>query len=156
MAWRTIAAAGIVVAGAFGAISLIALEGREVVLVRTVDEHGTVHDTRTWIAEDGEGIWIEAATPDRPFARHIARSAQAEIVRDRDVRRYAASIADNPAGHERIRALLAEKYGWADCWIGLLQDTSGSVAVRFVAPGKGTYESQPTSKTSCACAARPP
>ena len=35
------------------------------------------------------------------------------------------------AGHRRIRRLLAEKYGWADTWIGLLTDTSRSVAVRL-------------------------
>ena len=137
MRWRTIVVPVLLLAALFGVVTLIALEGQEVVLVRTVDARGAVHDTRTWIAEDGEGIWIEAATPDRPFAQHIARSAQAEIVRGRQVRRYAAVIADNPAGHQRIRALLAQKYGWADCWIGLLQDTSESVAVRFVEPGKG-------------------
>jgi hypothetical protein len=27
--------------------------------------------------------------------------------------------------------LLAEKYGWADWWVGLLQDTSQSVAVKL-------------------------
>jgi hypothetical protein len=138
MPWRTTVVPVLLLAALVGSITLMALEGQEVVLVRTVDEHGTVHDTRTWIAEDGDGIWIEAATPDRPFARHIARSAQAEIVRNRETRSYAATIAENPAGHERVRALLARKYGWADCWIGLLQDTSGSVAVRFVEPGKGS------------------
>jgi hypothetical protein len=35
------------------------------------------------------------------------------------------------AGHRRIRGLLAAKYGWADAWVGLLQDTSRSVAVRL-------------------------
>jgi hypothetical protein len=126
----------LLLAALVGAVTLVALEGQEVVLVRTVDERGAVHDTRAWIVEDGDGIWIEAATPDRPFAKHVARAAQAEIVRGHSVRRYAASIADNPAGHARIRELLAQKYGWADCWIGLLQDTSTSVAVRFVEPGK--------------------
>jgi hypothetical protein len=133
MVWRTLVITLILFAAAFGVMTLIALEGQEVVLVRTVDERGQVHDTRTWIAEDPQGIWIEAATPARPFAQHIARSADAEIVRGGAVRRYAARIVANPEGHERIRTLLARKYGWADWWIGLLQDTSASVAIRFVA-----------------------
>lgn len=132
MLWRTVALVVLLPAALFGVITLIALEGQEVVLVRTVDERGQVHDTRTWIADDPQGIWIEAATPARPFAQHIARSADVEIVRGGAVRRYAASIVANPEGHERIRTLLAHKYGWADWWIGLLQDTSASVAIRVV------------------------
>ena len=31
----------------------------------------------------------------------------------------------------RIRDLLAARYGWADCWIGLVADTRRSVAVRL-------------------------
>jgi len=35
------------------------------------------------------------------------------------------------AGHRQIGRLLAAKYGWADAWIGLLADTSRSVAGRL-------------------------
>lgn len=133
--FRTIVGGLLAAAVLFGAVTLVALEGKEVVIVRTVDATGQTHDTRTWIAEDQGTIWIEAATPDRPFAQNIVRSAQAEIIRAGAVRRYDASIVPNPDGHARIRALLAQKYGWADCWIGLLQDTSGSVAVRFIEAG---------------------
>jgi hypothetical protein len=43
----------------------------------------------------------------------------------------------NPSGHARIRMLLRRKYGWADAWVGLLQDTSESIAVRLYAPPGG-------------------
>ncbi len=36
------------------------------------------------------------------------------------------------AGHRLIRSLLREKYGWADVWVGLIQDTSQSIAVRLL------------------------
>jgi hypothetical protein len=42
-----------------------------------------------------------------------------------------AAVVDNPDGHRRIRALLAARYGWADRWIGLLANTSGSLALRL-------------------------
>jgi len=45
--------------------------------------------------------------------------------------RCQADMAQNPDGHERIRRLLASKYGWKDRWIGLLTDTSRSLAVRL-------------------------
>lgn len=40
-------------------------------------------------------------------------------------------MVPNPDGHARIRRLLAGRYGWADRWIGLLADTSRSIAVRL-------------------------
>jgi hypothetical protein len=134
MSWRRLVVGLILVAVAFGVTTVIALEGQEVVVVRTIDERGQVHDTRTWVAEDAQAIWIEAATPARPFAQDIARTGQAEIVRAGAVRRCAADIVANPEGHQHIRTLLARKYGWADWWIGLLQDTSTSVAVRCTKP----------------------
>ena len=76
------------------ATTLVALEGREVVVLETIDGAGVARATRTWVADDDGYAWIEAANPERPF-------------------------------------LLARRYGWADRWIGLLADTSGSVAVRL-------------------------
>jgi hypothetical protein len=38
--------------------------------------------------------------------------------------RCRAAVAENPGGHEHIRELLAQKYGWRDCWIGLIADTA--------------------------------
>jgi hypothetical protein len=37
----------------------------------------------------------------------------------------------DPEGHAKIRRLLREKYGLADWWVGLFQDTSGSVAIHL-------------------------
>ncbi|MEO6028248.1 MAG: hypothetical protein ABIR79_15395, partial [Candidatus Binatia bacterium] len=48
---------------AFGVVTLIALEGREVVVVRTRAADGTEHTTRTWIADAEAATWIEAANP---------------------------------------------------------------------------------------------
>lgn len=131
MFWSRIAITLVAIAALCAVMTLVALEGHEVVIVRTADATGRTHDTRTWIADDAGAIWIEAATPARPFAQHIARDARAEIVRNGTVRQYDATIVANPEGHNRIRALLAKKYGWADWWVGLLQDTSGSIAIRF-------------------------
>ena len=38
-------------------------------------------------------------------------------------------------GHARVRAPLRAKYGWGDAWVGFLQDTSRSLAVRLIPPG---------------------
>jgi hypothetical protein len=116
---------------AFGAVTLYALEGHEVVVLRTHAPGGSMRETRTWVADDGGAIWIEAASPERPFLQHLLANPEVEVERNGAVRRYRAVPLPNPAGHLRIRALLAEKYGWADWWVGLLTDTSASVAVRL-------------------------
>jgi hypothetical protein len=116
---------------AFGIVTLVALEGREVVVVRTRAANGTEHATRTWIA-DADGVaWIEAANPERPFLHDLERDPTLLLDRRGAPHACRASILPNPDGHARIRRLLAEKYGWADCWIAMVADTERSLAVRL-------------------------
>jgi hypothetical protein len=131
---RPIAIIGSVLLGAalgFAAITLYALEGREVVVVRTRAPDGAIRKTRTWVADDDGAAWVEAAAPERPFFQHLLAHPDIELERGGATRPYHAVPVPNPEGHERIRTLLAQKYGWADWWIGLLTDTSRSVAVRL-------------------------
>lgn len=116
---------------AFAGVTFYALEGREVVVIRSRAVDGAMRQTRTWVADDGAGLLIEAAFAERPFFQDVLANPDVELVRYGAVRRYRATPLPNPDGHARIRALLAEKYGWADWWVGLLQDTSRSVAVRL-------------------------
>ena len=116
---------------AFGGLTLYALEGQEVVVVRTHAPDGSLRETRTWVADDDGALWIEAAFVERPFYQQMLADPSVEIVRDGVTRRGRAVLVPNPDGHRHVRALLASKYGWADCWVGWLQDTSRSVAVRI-------------------------
>jgi hypothetical protein len=119
------------VVAALGAVTVAALEGREVVVVRTRDANGQSRATRTWVADADGAMLIEAANPERPFLRDLAREPAVELERAGAIRRCRAAIVPNPDGHARIRALLAAKYGWADRWIALLADTRRSFAVRL-------------------------
>ena len=127
---RTIAAA-VAASLVFGVVTLIALEGNEVVVVRTDAADGTEHATRTWIADAEGAAWIEAANPERPFLHDLEREPTMRLERRGALRRCRAAILPNPDGHQRIRALLAARYGWADRWIALVADTRRSVAVRL-------------------------
>jgi hypothetical protein len=115
----------------FAGVTLVALEGREVVVLRTFDAQGQPRETRTWIADEDGSPWIEAANAERPFLQHLRANPEVELRRSGTLRRCHAVPAENPDGHRRIRRLLAEKHGWADWWIGLLADTSGSFAIRL-------------------------
>ena len=136
MTRRPIAVA-VALAIAFGAVTLFALEGREVVVVRTRDADGSERATRTWIADAEGAAWIEAANPERPFLHDLEREPALVLERQGTALDCRASIAPNPDGHERIRNLLATKYGWADCWIGLVADTRRSLAVRLDCTPRG-------------------
>jgi len=115
----------------FLAVTLIALEGKEVVVLGTQDADRTRRATRTWIAAEDGSLWIEAANPERPFLMDIATRPDVELRHGNATQKCRAYIELNPQGHLRIRRLLAAKYGWADSWVGLLTDTSGSLAVRL-------------------------
>jgi hypothetical protein len=129
---RRILAAGAGLTLVFVLVTLVALEGREVVVLETTDAHGVPRRTRTWIAEDGGTLWVEAANPERPFLGDLRRTDRLVLERGAARTSCRADVDDAPDGHTRIRRLLAERYGWADCWIGLLADTSRSLAVRII------------------------
>lgn len=128
---------------AFGAVTLVALEGVEVVELRTHDAQGAPRTTRVWIADADGASWVESATPDRPFLRDIAADPAIDVVRGGRVTAMRATPEPGQAGHERIRRLLADKYGWADVWIGLVADTSQSVIVRL--DPRDLHETRPSS-----------
>jgi hypothetical protein len=115
----------------FAAVTLVALEGREVVQLHTVTPQGDVRSTRTWVADADGAMWIEAANVQRPFLGDLRAHPDIELVRGGTVLPVRAVAVPGLDAHQKIRALLAEKYGWADCWIGLLADTSHSEAVRL-------------------------
>ena len=116
----------------FALVTLVALEGKEVVVLYTASATAAPHATRTWIAPEPEGtLLVEAATPERPFLRDLALNPTLDVERQGARQRCHATILPNPEGHERIRRLLASRYGWADRWIALVADTHASLAVRL-------------------------
>ena len=115
----------------FVLLTVAALEGPEVVVLRTMDAHGKTRETRTWIADYDGLSWVEAANPAREFYRQILENPEVELLRGKERQRFRAVPLANPEGHVLIRRLLFEKYGLADRWIGLLADTSQSIAIRL-------------------------
>jgi hypothetical protein len=130
-AMRRVVLAVLGLAVAFVVVTLGALEGREVVVLRTRAADGSARATRTWIADADGAAWVEAANPERPFLHDLERDPTVVVDRDGRAHRCRGTIAPNPDGHARIRDLLSAKYGWADRWIALVADTKRSLAVRI-------------------------
>jgi hypothetical protein len=142
MSIRRLAIAVLAAAAVFAAVTLWALEGGEVAILRTDAADGAYTETRVWVADADGAAWIEAATPERGWYRVLASNATVVLVRDGAAVTYDATPQPGAAGHTRIRALLRAKYGWADAWVGMLQDTSRSIAVRLT-PMRTTGEAGP-------------
>ncbi len=114
-----------------GVVTWVALEGDDVARLSTRAADGGERATRVWVADAEGAVWIEAANPERPFYRHLIANPLVVLERAGVPRAYRATTVPGREGHDRIRSLLRAKYGWADLWIGLFQDTSQSVAVRL-------------------------
>jgi hypothetical protein len=115
----------------FGAGTWVALEGQEVVVLRTRDASGAEHATRVWVVDDGGVPWVEAGNRARLFYRDLLEQPEVELERTGHVGRYRAVPVPTAEAHARLRSLLRAKYGFADRWINLLVDTADSVAVRL-------------------------
>ncbi|HJW68979.1 MAG TPA: hypothetical protein VJ829_06460 [Candidatus Binatia bacterium] len=63
------------------AVTLVALEGVEVVQLRTTAPDGSVRTTRTWVADADGATWVEAANPERPFLRDLQAHPEVSLVR---------------------------------------------------------------------------
>ena len=116
---------------AFAATTLVALEGSEVVVLHTGLSRSSPRATRVWIADYGGSPWIESASPEREFYRDILADPHVELQRNGERSKYRAVPVEGREAHELIRSLLRARYGWADTWIGLLADTSNSIAIRL-------------------------
>jgi len=114
-----------------GAITYLALEGGDVGVLKTHEVPNSTTETHVWYAESGGSLWIEAATPDRPWLGHIRRNSEVELELDGTETVWNAAPVEDDEARENVRALMREKYGWADWWVGLFQDTSEAVAIRL-------------------------
>lgn len=123
----------LVLAGLFGLVTWRALESREVAVLTTRTADGAARTTRVWVARHEGAFWIEAATPKRAWYVDLLGDPRVRL--EIGGRAIEARALPEPGedGHREIRRLLREKYGWADAWVGLLQDTTRSVAVRVIA-----------------------
>jgi hypothetical protein len=116
---------------AFAAVTGIALESSGVAVLETRAPDGTPRTTRVWVAEEDGSLLLEAASPERPWYRDVLLDPMVSLTREGRVEAFRAAPEPGDAGHRRVRELLRARYGWRDAWVGLIQDTSRSVAVRL-------------------------
>ncbi len=71
----------LLLAVAFGVVTWVALEGREVAVLHTRSADGESRSTRVWVADSGGAVWVEAANPERPFYMDILNTPAVQLER---------------------------------------------------------------------------
>ncbi len=117
---------------AFIGVTWWALEASGVAVVETRAPDGSLRSTHVWFAEPEGELWLEAGTPTNGWYVDVQDDPRVSFRAPERSGEYEARAVAEPGAHGRIRALLREKYGLRDWWIGVLFDTSRSVAVRLV------------------------
>jgi hypothetical protein len=128
---RKLLAAAAALLATFAGVAVLALESGGVAVLGTRAPDGTPRETRVWVAEGAGALWLEAATPERPWYRDVLLDPVVSLERDGHAGAYRALPETGEAARRRLRGWLRERYGWRDAFVGLLQDTSRSVAVRL-------------------------
>lgn len=86
-----------------------------------------------WYTEPNGELWLEAGTPENGWFLDVQEDPDVRFEANGQSTRYIARPIEDASGHDRIRSLIREKYGFRDRWVGLVVDTSRSVAVRLLA-----------------------
>jgi len=87
---------------------------RDVAVLHVSDVQNSDRYVTLWAVRDGGWIWLRAARPDRRWLEWLATQANVELELEGDSQRYTAEIFQDPDAHERVDALMREKYPWAD------------------------------------------
>jgi hypothetical protein len=128
---------------AFIATSWWALESSGVAVVETRGVDGSPRSTHVWYVEPDGELWLEAGSPENGWFRDVQENSTLTFTAKRHSGRYRAQPLDSATAHRRIRQQIRAKYGFRDRWIGLLVDTSRSVAVRLVPDDEKEDAGQP-------------
>jgi hypothetical protein len=114
------------------------LESSGVAVLETRKPDGSTRSTHVWhVTHNGE-VWLEAGTPENAWFQDVEASPRVLLRLGGRSTEYLAQPVRESSGHAKIRSLLREKYGLRDRWVGLLFDTSRSVAVRLLPQTEGS------------------
>lgn len=119
--------AALVVVG--GAFFLAGDLGGEVVVLTTTSAGGRQHETKLWIVEDHDQLWLRAGQPGSAWLTRLELEPRVKLERAGRTREYRAVVV--PKQRERINRLMAERYGWADRLIGVVRDEAATMPVRL-------------------------
>lgn len=115
----------------FVGLTAWALEADGVAVLETRSPDGSSRETHVWfVTREGE-LWVEVGSPENGWWQDVQRDPTLEFRSDDLDGRFRARLDEDPGAHPRLRAALREKYGLRDRWVGLLVDSTQSLAVQL-------------------------
>lgn len=120
----------LVIASLYGAgIVAASLLGGEVVTLYTRAAQGREYQTSLWVVEQQGRLWLRAGRPGSGWLKRLVETPEVRVERAGVVGDYRAVVV--MPQRERINALMADRYGWADQLIGLLRDPEAVTPIRL-------------------------
>ena len=110
-------------------LQFIASETGEVVVVTTTDAEGASAETRLWVVDHDGSAWLRSGSPQAGWFQRM--QANPAITVERGGQQFTALIEPVPELRDVINAEMAEKYGWADAYIGMLFGRDDAVPIRL-------------------------
>ena len=108
----------------------IASESGEVVVLRTRDEKGGIHDTRLWVVDHEGSAWLRAGNPSGGWFPRLSAQPVVTLIRGSEVLAFQA--VPTPEARDTINDLMQAKYGWADSYISFFFPRAKKIPVRLL------------------------
>lgn len=121
------------------ALFLIALatygagERTEVVVLRTQDAGGVMHETKMWCVDHDGTPWVRVANAERGWYRRLVAHPEVELVRQNGATARIARPDPSPETRAALDAAFAAKYGLTDFWYGAIL-RRGAIPIRLDPP----------------------
>ena len=106
-----------------------AAESGEVVVLTTNDAEGTPMETRLWVVDLDGSQYLRSGSDGSGWYQRLAADPQVEVVRNGTGAVYTA--VPDASKTQTVNRLMAEKYGWADSYIGTLFPRDNAIAIRL-------------------------
>jgi len=108
----------------------------EVVTLHTRDAAGEWKTTLLWIADAPDGAYLRAGGPETGWLQRLRTDPVGRLERKgelADIR-----LVPAPTMRQQLNDLMAEKYGWADAFVGMLGNPEGSLPLRVERSAAGS------------------
>ena len=99
-----------------GVATFVAGEQTEVVVLKTRDDAGAVHETKMWCVDHDGAPWVRVANAERHWYQRLVARPEVELVRHGET---SARVAHpEPTRRLEVDQAFAAKYGLVDFWYG--------------------------------------
>lgn len=101
----------------------------EVVTLHTMGSDGDWQTTPLWAVDEGGHVYVRASEAESGWVLRSRAHPEARLERRGEV--VPVRVVIDESARDAVNRRMAEKYGWADDFIGLLGDASISLPLRL-------------------------